>query len=324
VTQLDYRRLIAPALVGTFVALALNTCSPASESDTASSGSAPAPGSIPASDPESGGGLEAIPATTDIGVGPNRFAFLLLTPSALVNVPEVPITSYRITADGSLLSDSVQTTTAGFHLWPYGTRGTYVAELSFDTEGNWIVETMVEDAELGGLSVQIPVRVATTTLTPAVGTSAPSTSNKTIGTVERLSQLTTGSTVDPALYQVTVDEAISNGLPTLLAFASPALCTSPTCGPQVETVSQIAAAHGDTANFIHIEVYDNPDEIQGDLSRARYSQSVLDWGINQADGYQNESWVFLLEPGGRIAARFEGYASAAELEAALISLQSAN
>ena len=278
------------------------------------------PAASPTSEPEAP--LQAILATTDIGTGRNRLAFLLLTPQALVTVPEVAIAAYRLETGGALPAEPTAITTAGFHPWPFGTRGSYVTELDF-TVGRWLIEASVADTANGDLSVRIPVVIDAETLTPSIGAGAPPTSNKTVGTVENPSQLSTGSTTDPALYQLTVDEAVANGRPTLLVFASPALCTSPTCGPQVETVSQLAAELGAVANFIHIEVYDNPDEIQGDLSRARYAQAVKDWGLSKIEGYLNESWVFILEPGGRIAGRFEGYASAAELDEALKAVLSA-
>ncbi len=267
--------------------------------------------------------LEAILATTDLGPGLNRFAFLLLTPQALVTAPEVEVASYLQAPDGSLPSQPTEVATAVFHPWPFGTRGSYVTELDFDVPGAWVVLARVDDVDFGHLSVQIPVPVRAETVTPPVGAIAPSTSNKTVGTVDSLAQLTTASTPDPTLYQIMVDEAVRNDLPTLLVFASPSLCTSPTCGPQVETVSEIAAARGLDANFIHIEVYDNPDDIQGDLSRARYSAAVRDWGLTEIEGYRNESWIFMLEAGGRISARFEGYATAVELEKALNSVVSA-
>ena len=161
------------------------------------------------------------------------------------------------------------------------------------------------------------MQVDARTTVPAVGATAPPTANKTAGAVESLAVLTTGSNPDPALYRLTVDEAVANGLPTVVVFASPSLCTSPSCGPQVETVSGLATTHDGVVNFIHIEVYDNPDEIQGDLSRGRYAAPVAEWGLSSLEDYLNESWVFILEPGGRIAARFEGYATEAELTAAL-------
>ena len=118
---------------------------------------------------------------------------------------------------------------------------------------------------------------------------------------------------------MTVAEALISGRPSVIVFASPAFCTSPTCGPQVETVSELRALHPDEADFVHVEVYDNPHEIQGDLTSATYAPALAAWGIDAVPGYLNESWVFVLGSDGRIAARFEGYAALGELETALLA-----
>jgi hypothetical protein len=66
-----------------------------------------------------------------------------------------------------------------------------------------------------------------------------------------------------------------------------------------------------------VEIYDNPDEIQGDLSKAQISQPLTDWGISLIPDWFNESWTFILRDDGRIAQRFEGFATFDELKAAL-------
>ena len=71
------------------------------------------------------------------------------------------------------------------------------------------------------------------------------------------------------------------------------------------------------ANFIHVEIYDNPDEIQGDLSRGTLAKPIEDWGISAVPGWFNESWTFILDSDGRVSQRFEGFATLEELESAL-------
>ena len=76
-----------------------------------------------------------------------------------------------------------------------------------------------------------------------------------------------------------------------MVFASPAFCTSPTCGHQTTTLSELKAEHEGEANFIHVEIYDNPDEIQGDLNKATLSQPIQDWGISDLPDWFNDSWT---------------------------------
>jgi len=74
------------------------------------------------------------------------------------------------------------------------------------------------------------------------------------------------------------------------------------------------------ANFIHVEIYDNPAEIQGNLDRAEIFSVVDDWGLTSIEDYFNESWTFILDADGRIDDRFEGFASLEELDAALMKV----
>ena len=119
---------------------------------------------------------------------------------------------------------------------------------------------------------------------------------------------------------MSVAEAVASGKPSVIVFATPAFCTSPTCGPQVDTVSELRAEHPDAANFIHVELYDNPQEIQGDLSRAELVSAADEWGFTQIPGWTNESWVFVLDGDGVVRQRFEGFATLSELEAALATV----
>ena len=132
-----------------------------------------------------------------------------------------------------------------------------------------------------------------------------------------MEQLTTDYYADEDLYQITVAQAIESPRPAVVVFASPAFCTSATCGPQVDTVKELKATFNDRADFVHVEIYDLPDEIQGDLSKASFAPAVEEWGFSSVPHWFNESWVYILDKEGLVAHRFEGYATLVELEAAL-------
>ena len=268
----------------------------------------PAPTAAPASGeptPE----LNGILATKDLEVGENRVSFLLTSPRALVTVPTATVKLVNLSAPDAVVEES----TAQFFLWPFGSRGNYVTEMTFDQPGEWRldVEVIKEDGSVS--SAQIQLKVAQTSPTPSVGDGPPTDNNKTARDVSRLADLTTRSTPDPDLYQQTVAEVLAENKPLVVVFASPALCTSPTCGPQVETVEELKEQYKGQAGFIHVEVYDNPAEIQGNLSRARYAAMVHEWGLTTLEGYQNESWVFIFGKDGTVSSRYQGYASIGEL-----------
>ena len=281
-------------------------CGPAAATPDAASAQAPAStsGNMP--------GLEAIVATKVLNTGTQRFAFLLTTPTGIVNVPEVEVKSVYL-GDGDAAQE---TKTARFYVWPYGVRGSYVTEINFDRQGPWRLDISLAYEDLAG-TTQAAVQVLEGGPVPAIGSVPPLSRNKTLEIAGSLEKLTTHFTPDPELYQLTIEEAAQNGRPTLVVFASPAFCTSPTCGPQTDALSTLKDANPDRANFIHVEIYDNPDEIQGDLSKARLSQPVLDWGISDIPDWFNESWTFVLDTQGRVSHRYEGFASVEELQQAL-------
>ncbi|MEE9248777.1 MAG: hypothetical protein V3U79_08795 [Dehalococcoidia bacterium] len=260
--------------------------------------------------------LEGLLATIDLGVGANRVAFLLQTPDGLITLPRVMVTSSYFPEDGS---DPLvkETTSATFHLWPFGTRGNYVTEMSFDSPGQWQLEAKLTEGDTVLASATMSVLVREASHTPAVGSVPPLTVNKTLGGAEGLSEITGWVRADPELYQLTIPEALASGKPLVVVMSSPGFCTSPTCGPQVDTVVELKEIYKGQANFIHVEVYDNPQEIQESLDQGRYTQVVKDWGLTDIEGYLNESWVFIIDGSGRIVSKYEGYSSIEELERGL-------
>ena len=206
---------------------------------------------------------------------------------------------------------------ARFHIWPFGTRGNYVTEFNFDRTGEWTLEVSFTDIEGADRMASIPIQVSDVTTVPTVGAEPPTALNRTINDVESVDKLTGWPRPDPDLYQLTIPEALASGLPSVLVFSSPGFCTSPTCGPQADTVKELKDQYKEQANFIHIEIYDNPIEIQQDLTQGRYHPVVEAWGLPDIEGYLNESWVFIVDGLGLITARYQGFASYEELEQGL-------
>ena len=66
---------------------------------------------------------------------------------------------------------------------------------------------------------------------PNIGSIPPLSRNKTLQNTGSLEKLTTDFAPDPDLYQITVEDAVATVKPTVVVFASPGFCTSPTCGP---------------------------------------------------------------------------------------------
>ena len=164
-----------------------------------------------------------------------------------------------------------QTGLGVFRLWPYGTRGIYTTRLDLNVPGRWALEVSAAGEDGSVRQAKLFFEVEERPEAPAVGSPAIASKSKTLADVDRLSQITTGSMHDPDLYQLTIADAVASGLPTVVVMASPAFCTNAVCGPQVQVLKELKDKYSGQANFIHVDFYDNPEGIQGDLTRARLS-----------------------------------------------------
>ena len=262
--------------------------------------------------PVSPDGLQAIFATPDLGIGEQRVAVVLTSEKGLVRSPIATLTSYHY-PDGSTEGEMRDTAVALFRPFPLGTRGLYAAQMQFDTPGTWGLEIAVLDEEANTLRAQLRFDVPEQTAAPANGTPATASDSKTLAT-HSIEELTTGSLQDTDLYQISIADAVQSGTPTVIVVASPAFCTNAVCGPQVDVLSELNDKYKGKANFIHVDFFDNPDEIQGDLTRARVSPTVLEWNLPSTE------WSFVINADGIIYRRFEGFAPIEELEDALLEV----
>ena len=297
--------LLAALSIGLILA-----CSQSTQSVPESESNAP-PEEIPLiKGPVSEDGLQAIFATPDIAPGKHRVAFALTSQTGLVKALSATVQSfYDPQADS--LDDPAQTALALFHPFPLVERGLYVTNLTFDQPGKWAIQATVLGGDGLPKKAALHFDVPEKTHAPAVGEAAIPSHSKTIHDVDQLSQLTTGSMQDEDLYQISIADAIENDLPTVIVMASPAFCINAVCGPQVEVLRDLKNEFPNQANFIHVDYYDNPEQIQGDLNRAVLSPVVREWRLPSAE------WSFVIDRDGVIAARFEGFTPLQELRQAL-------
>ena len=262
--------------------------------------------------PVSSDGLQAIFATPDLGTGEQRVAVVLTSEKGIVRSPIATLTSYYY-ADGAAEGEMRDTAVALFRPFPLGARGLYAAQMQFDNPGQWGLDIAVLDENANTLRAELRFDVPEQTAAPANGASSPLSDSKTLAT-HGIEQLTTGTLQDADLYQVSIADAIESGMPTVIVMASPAFCTNAVCGPQVDVLSELKNRYKGQAHFIHIDFFDNPDEIQGDLTRARVSPTVLEWNLPSTE------WSFVVNADGTIHRRFEGFAPIEELEDALLEV----
>jgi hypothetical protein len=275
-------------------------------------------------DPFSGGyptyldeasGLRLILGTPDLGAGVSRVAFALFDETGLFDVPTLTVQTFRYpNGPEAPRTGPAEEASVRYHPFPFGTRGTFTGALDLAAAGLWGLEVAVPRPDGSVRTVLVPVEVAEQARAVAIGAPAPASRNRTALDVASLAELTTSPVPDPALYGASIEDLLGRNQPFVVTFASPAFCTTALCGPQVELLSELAPAYGDRIAFVHIDLYANPHEIQGDLTRARRSPLLDEWGATC------DQWTFVVDADGRVAARFESYAARDELEPAILAV----
>ena len=190
-------------------------------------------------------------------------------------------------------------------------RGIYaIDDPPFNEPGDWQLNVSVQSPVMDSVvQVNVVVKVLEESSTPGMGAMVSPIDHPTSVDVEELSDISTSPDPIPAMYRTSVAEALEQGKPFLVVFATPAFCQSRICGPVVETVAKLLPVYGDELEFIHIEPYDlDLIREEGKLAPSKEAQA---WGL------PSEPWVFLVDASGRLIAKFEGIVTYDELDMAV-------
>jgi len=267
--------------------------------------------------------LQVLLTTSELLVGQNRLAFGLLRDGKLLADMRVTVRVYALEGEDANL---VAGTTARYsrlevveqgkriHIHPDGSRhvhggatdvqGIYVSQVTFPRAGTWGLEVLAQSGGGAVESARLSVSVAATSLTPTAGTPAPRSRNLIAGDVRELTQIDSSEPPDPRLHQTRIADAIAQGKPQVIVFATPRYCTSRVCGPVVDIVRTLIPIYGDRVAFVHEEIWEN-------VSLQKLSPTVAEWNL------RSEPWIFVVDGKGLVRARFEGVTTRRELEAAL-------
>ena len=273
--------------------------------------------------PQAGEVLQVLITTAELVVGQNRFAFGLLKEHQLLEDARAVVRVYALEGQQGQLKTEVPASYTRLevveqgnrvHVHPDGTRhvhneetdlrGIYVAQIPFEWPGTWGLEVLVT---LGNGSTEVSrftVNVLEASHTPALGTPAPRSHNLIASDVPDLRHIDTSDPPDPRLHQVRIAEAITQGKPQVIVFATPQFCTSRVCGPVVDIVRLLLPTYGDRVVFTHQEIWQ-------DFATQRVSPTVEEWRLH------SEPWIFVVDGQGIIRAKFEGLTTTREIAAAL-------
>ena len=252
--------------------------------------------------------------TTDMAVGVNRILFGVINRDGMpVPGPTSEVGAHFLVPreDARELKDSA---TAEFVSWPTSVGGVFVAEFDLDVAGAYEIDIDFTSNDGTPIFAQTSFIVKEEPSTPAIGSPAPASVTHTAAGTDDISHITSSPEPDLDLYELSVHEALEQDKPLVIVFATPAFCVSATCGPQVGELSKIKERVGDRANYIHVEVFEDPHLIEGDRPTGGLVPAVDEWGL------PTEPWTFIIDSQGLVQAKFEQFTTAEEIEAKLLEI----
>jgi hypothetical protein len=194
---------------------------------------------------------------------------------------------------------------ATWHDEGLGAKGVYVAHVPLATDGPWLVLAVAtapgaSQTLVGGTQVGVGRR----TKQPVPGDKAISVATPTFKNHRGVNPICTQNP-PCSMHDISLDDALANGKPTVLIIATPEFCESRTCGPEVAIVDAIKKTTAGV-NFVHIEQFKDDTEAP---AKGILAPGAAAWKLEE------EPSVYFIGKDGMIVERFVGAAAADEVDA---------
>jgi hypothetical protein len=301
------RRQVTHVLFGGAVASLLAACQAPATTPSSALTTAAATAVNPLVKPRAAGAdLTAVQASSELAQGRNRFAL------GLIDARNQPVTSgavgvefFKLLANGS--AEKRADATAIFRSVGGASKGIWVASASFPETGQWGAQVTLDPGSgVAPKQARMNFEVRPKFSAPGYDDPAPHSASPTDRDVNGATSHICSNTPACSLHSLGIAEALDPGQKPLVAlFATPALCTSATCAPELEAVQQLHATYAERANFIHVEIYQYP------FDGLHVAKTVDEWHL------PSDPWTFIVDRTGVVRDRFEGAAPIEELEPAL-------
>lgn len=245
----------------------------------------------------------AFRAITDVGLGTERLLFGVIGPEGeRLGSPDQTVV---ITVSPADEPENVQTADAVFAWILEDVLGLYRVTFEFDSVGVW--RALLQPSS--GEAMEAFFDVLENPSAPSLGELAPVVASPTLDT-RPLEELTTDPDPRPDLYELSLDDALTNGKPTVVIFSTPAYCTSSACGPILDNV-KLVVDDFPGVDFVHVEVYEGFTQPGFQPTPEFLSPTVAAWKL------PSEPWVFVVDEAGLIVRRYQGLLDPEELRGAL-------
>jgi hypothetical protein len=253
-------------------------------------------------------------------VGDNRVIFGLLdsTGQKAVSAPDRTVSIGYTGPSGQTIAPAPTT-----FIWALeNVNGVYIGHTTFPVAGSWTAN--VTTAAPGSPSVAISLGIDVLDRSPvvSVGDAAPSVQTPTLaeagGDVAKIS-----SDANPVkrFYETSEADALAAKKPFVLIFATPKFCKSATCGPTLDRLKPVAAAHPELT-FINVEPY-KLQYTDGQLQPVMTGQDLTPVEATTAFKLTSEPYVFVIGADGKVSSTFELVFSPDEIEAAIQHVEKA-
>ena len=317
-----------PALLLT-TAMLVAACGPVAESTAGPAAAATAPPTGSASACESGvfpgwpmpgqvptSGIIPVLASSEKLVGPSRLLFALVDDQ---NRPiaddtlEVEIGFFDLCADPASPTEIVK---PGFAWGITGQRAFYVATPKLARPGPWGAAVAVRDPATGVTTgAKLQFTVSEGGFGPRVGDPAPPVMTPTLADVGgEVRRISSDPTPEPSFYETSLVDALAAKEPFLLAFVTPAFCTSAQCGPTLDIVKTVVKTA--PIRVVAVEPYELVYQ-DGRLKPVYQDGSFVPVEAANAYGIPTEPWLFIVGANGTIAGSFEAVVGEQELADAI-------
>jgi hypothetical protein len=255
-----------------------------------------------------------IPINNAFAVGDNRVMFTLTDSSGQKQVaaPDRSLSIGYHGPNGETIAAAPQT-----FIWAIdGVSGVYVGHTTFPSAGQWSADftTAAPGAPTQTTTFRFDVRDKLDVVSP--GDPAPSVKTPTLADVGGdVTKISTDATPVKRFYETSEAAALAAKKPFVLIFATPKFCKSAVCGPTLDKLKPVAAAHPEMT-FINVEPY-QLKLVDGQLQPVLNGIDLVPAEATTAFRLVSEPYVFVIGADGKISSSFELVFSPEEIEAAI-------
>jgi hypothetical protein len=304
-------RSCAAARVAAFVAvltMVLAACgSTVSSAPIPNTSSAPPSGSAQ-------GPILPIQVTSFFHVGDNRVIFGLAdsTGQKAIATPDRTLTAGFNGPSGQAIPPTPMT-----FIWALQpVNGVYVGHANFPTTGTWTADFTTTAPGSPSLTMTFGFDVLDRSPVVSVGDAAPSVKTPTLADVGGdVAKISSDPQPVKRFYETSEDAALAAKKPFVLIFATPKFCQTATCGPTLDRLKPVAAAHPELT-FINVEPY-KLEFTNGALQPVLTGQDLTPVEATNVFKLTTEPYVFVVGADGKVSATFELVFSPEEIEAAI-------